>query len=686
MSAAVTSDKRGLNTWTMVISETTGIMTGLLRSPTIEGRRQQGERAMTRTHDALAALIDRPAIVAAPDLQDERKAVLDRAKVARESGDADLARELGWERAIMNLNVPAQEHYSLFRGGEFEAYAEFYGLTDAAIEYAHERARESSNLLLRVHHLEYVLARGPQAGRDWFSTQRQLAEAYRRLIDATVDQISGEPGRVEGVYVSRWMARLASLVSVRGILRDGEQREWAHWIIEVAAKLRTIQWKRDNGISMDHRWPYEILEHLVAIPSGAIEEGDRAEALDLLQQAYEHYSSEPLADTFASRVAEVDAAVRKHFGETDTHVRMVRRQFEALVRTAKFHRQHGSGLIAQNFFREARKLMETQRQYFDAGEVEELQRLEREALVAAEKGGEFKVMRGGEVTLNLDDFDRRQDTAADTVKLLMALRHSAIPEYAELNAAATKTMRDNPIQFLFGAATVDRGKVVSEARTDDQHHHRVIQQQTALHAELVGLEVVVTLIRAAKGGLLTAADIVQELGLLRLEEEEREILERGIERFLAEDYISAGHILSSQFENAFRRKLTEVGVEPTRFRTLPDGTTRTDEAALGDLMHSVTPDGRTVRELIGEDAWQFIDRTMVAVDGWNLRNKFAHGLAGRRECVPPIVGVILHHILWLATLEVQPRADGSEDAVGEKAADAERETGAAPSDQAPAPE
>lgn len=640
---------------------------------------------MTRTHDVLADIIDGPNAAGANDLHGERKAVLDRENAAGEVGDVDLARELAWERGIMDLNVPAQEHYSLFRGAEFEAYSEFYGLSDATLGYAAERARETSNLLLRVHHLEYVLACGPQTGREWFSTCCELAKTYRQLIDKVVAQITGEPGHVDGVYVSRWMARIASLVSARGVLRGDEHGEWARWVTSVATRLRSIDWKLDDGINVEHRWPYEIIEHLVAFPPDAIDEGDRAAALDLLQQAYDYYSGEPLADTFSSRIAEVDAAVRKHFGESDTHARMIRRQFDALMRTGNFHREHGSGLIAQSFFRDARKLVEKQRQYFSGPEVDELQRLERESLQAAEEGGEFKVVRGGEVTINLDDFDRRQDTGADTVELLMALRHAAIPKYAELQATATRIMRENPIQFLFGAATVDRGKVVSEARSEDQHHRRVVQQQTAINAEFVGLEIVVTLVRAANDGLLTAADIVQELGLLGLDAEEREILERGVERFLAEDYVSAGHILSSQFENAFRRKLTEVGVEPTRFRTLPDGTSRTDEATLGDLMHSSTPDGRSVRELIGEDAWQFVDRTMVAVDGWNLRNKFAHGLAGRRECVAPVVGVILHHILWLATLQVQPLAeDGGSGEV--TAPDREPEPRRDLADEAPAPE
>lgn len=634
---------------------------------------------MTRTHDAVGAIIDQAAASVATNLAAERKEVLQREDHARAAGEVALAQQLAWERGIIDLIVPEEKHYSLFHGAEFSAYAEYYGLTDETLEYARERARETSNLLLRVHHLEYALERGPQNGREWFVTQQQLADEYRELIDTAANRITGQAGRLDAVYLSRWMARWASLITVRGLLRKEEQNECAHWVTGIATTLRSVQWEREDGIELQHRWPYEILEHLAAIPADAIAEADRATALDLLQQAYDHYCADPLADTFVSRIAEVDAALRKHFGETDTHMRMVRRQYEALLRSATFHREHGSGLIAQSFFRQARKLVEKQRQYFDAAEVDGLQHVEREALEAAEMGGEFKTVTGGHVTINFDDFDRRQATPTDTVRMLMALRRAAIPDYVKLEESASRIMRENPLQFLFGASTVDRGKVVSEARTEKQHRRRVVQKRTSMHAEFVGLEVVVTLVRAANAGQITAVDVVRELGALGLDEQETEILERGIERFLAEDYISAGHILSSKFENAFRNKLTEVGVEPTRFRTLPDGTTRTDEATLGDLMHSSAPDGRTVRELIGEDAWQFIDRTMVAVDGWNLRNRFAHGLAGRRECLPLVVGVIVHHILWLATLKATPQPADDSAALADGAAPNITDESAAPS-------
>jgi hypothetical protein len=97
---------------------------------------------------------------------------------------------------------------------------------------------------------------------------------------------------------------------------------------------------------------------------------------------------------------------------------MIRRQYDAAMRTAHVHREHGSGLVAQHFFRDARKLVESQRQFFSQQEVEQLQRLERESLAAAQEDGEFKVVSTGPVEIRLDDYDRRQGAAGDTIEKL----------------------------------------------------------------------------------------------------------------------------------------------------------------------------------------------------------------------------------------------------------------------------
>ena len=89
---------------------------------------------------------------------------------------------------------------------------------------------------------------------------------------------------------------------------------WGRWIIALAQFAHDHPWAEENDPPRRHRWPFELLERLPAIRATAIAEPERRVALDLLAAAYAAYLVEPLAEQFAVRVAEVEAALRKHFG------------------------------------------------------------------------------------------------------------------------------------------------------------------------------------------------------------------------------------------------------------------------------------------------------------------------------------------------------------------------------------
>lgn len=91
---------------------------------------------MTKTHDRLAAVIDTQPEDQINELAELRKAVFQSEEAAGASGDEELARELSWERGIIDLVVPPKEHYSLFRGADYDRFAEFYGFTDQTLDYA----------------------------------------------------------------------------------------------------------------------------------------------------------------------------------------------------------------------------------------------------------------------------------------------------------------------------------------------------------------------------------------------------------------------------------------------------------------------------------------------------------------------------------------------------------------------
>jgi hypothetical protein len=101
------------------------------------------------------------------------------------------------------------------------------------------------------------------------------------------------------------------------------------------------------------------------------------------------------------------------------------------------------------------------------------------------------------------------------------------------------------------------------------------------------------------------------------------IYKAGLERFLAEDFISASHILITQFENIFREVLREKGIPVKRFVG----------GISGDLPLNILIEDTTVRNLIGYGFSETIDWFMTRSYGpYSYRHKIAHGWIGSGEC------------------------------------------------------
>ncbi|WP_164020080.1 DUF4209 domain-containing protein [Pyxidicoccus trucidator] len=127
------------------------------------------------------------------------------------------------------------------------------------------------------------------------------------------------------------------------------------------------------------------------------------------------------------------------------------------------------------------------------------------------------------------------------------------------------------------------------------------------------------------------------------------LLRHGCGRLIAQDFISASRVLVLRIEDVLRQHLRSLGVDTTEFKPdVGDGTSRTDDATLGKLMRRALPDGRTIKEYLGNDLWSHIDSILNSQTGLNLRNEFAHGLVRPQHCTPDIAGIALALLYQLA--------------------------------------
>lgn len=100
----------------------------------------------------------------------------------------------------------------------------------------------------------------------------------------------------------------------------------------------------------------------------------------------------------------------------------------------------------------------------------------------------------------------------------------------------------------------------------------------------------------------------------------RQLILRGIERYLAGDHTSAMHILIPQFESCIRRLLKQLR-KPTS-RPKPSRRDLSEERVLDGILRE-----DAVRQVLGEDLWYFYRFVFTDQRGLNLRNVVCHGLA-----------------------------------------------------------
>lgn len=604
---------------------------------------------MTRTREILGPEYDAPERLATELHSPKRAMVLAALERAEAAGDEDAARLMRWELAFLDLVPVPADGSSPWRGGTYEQYAEFYRLTPDVVAYGRERARETQDLTLKARYLELVLLRTEPRGRAWIDLQREILETYRAYVDGCRGGAGNDPHELVGLYIDRALGRVGQLLSRRGVVTPDDAPAWAEWLVGLAEVSRDFPVKEPAMAAQQrHRWVADYLRHLTSLPSEAASPTLRTRAVALLADAATYYQSTPLNDHFEHVVAETEAELRKSWGEAGTHERMVRRQFDALVRRAELHKSTGNGLLTAEFFRQARALVEQQRQYFTDPDVARLQRAEQEAIDHAVEGGEFASLSYSiEIPKEIMDYVR--ETPEATVQAIVEQAVLAVPNRAQIRELVRQASAETPVLSLFGRTVIAPGKVVGQTRGEVGKEELEIESRALMQTQLLGIAVIHSAQKGAAQVGLTAAHLVAPLAPMGLDNGSLELIEHGCERLIAGDFVSALHVLVPRIEDALRQHLKAVGFDTTDFRAdVGDGTSRTDDATLGSLMRKIRPDGLAVRDYLGADLWDHLDSVLNSQTGLNLRNDFAHGLARPGRCTPTVAGVVLSLLYQLA--------------------------------------
>ncbi len=568
--------------------------------------------------------------------------------------DAEALDLLWWEMGLLRFSPAPRDDGNLYCGQTYEQFAASFGMTDATASYALDRAAETSNIVLRLHYLSFVLDRMPATGKAWVERQREVLALWRQYADYCRAAAPTDTECNAAMCIEDALDAAAPMMSRAGVLRADEPADWASWLLQLATEVRTFPGcKEEREEFWQHRWVAPFLRHLKFLSADSANTMIRAQAFSLLDDAGKYYASEPLSDTFSYLVAEVRYELRLHWGDTNAHPDKIRDQFATIVRRANLHKATGNGMLTQHFFREARRLADEHRQYFTNESIDELMLEERAAIQHSVVAGEFKTVSAS-VELPKEHFERVRDTPESTIDCLVADVAVPIPTRASLEAAVKGIADVAPLQMMFATTIFGAGKVVGESNGEHYEEKNVdlaIEQQALVHARLAGYAMSATIVAAASKVGVTVEHLIAPLSSLHADAGTIELIRHGCERLIAEDFVSACHVLVPRVEDVLRQELRARGLHATEFkRDVGDGTSRTDDEPLGSMLARTLPDGTKVREFLGEDFAQRIEWTMASQTGLNLRNTFAHGQARPGHCTAENAGIVLAILYRLAVL------------------------------------
>jgi hypothetical protein len=608
---------------------------------------------MTRILELLGPDYDAPARLPTrhgTDLYEAKRGlVLAALRQAESRNDAEAERLMFWELGLIDLTLGAEAGVSPYGDSSFERYAGHYRLSEETTGYARERAAETSDIVLKLQYLEYILLRIPQHGRERVDLQRELLSVYRSYVDSSRVGAHVDGEGFVGLNVERALIAMERMLTRPGVVRDEAAQQWAAWLVGLAEDSRAFP-VRDPSHQEQyrHRWVGSYLSRLVALPAESADSALRARAIQLLDEATTYYQSTPLNDELEHQIAEHESALRKHWGEDGMHERATRRKYDALVRRAKFHRDTGNGMLTAHYFRAARRLVEEHRQYFSTEAAASLQRDERAAHAYSLQAGEYATI-SIPFAIPVEHMDYTCETAEETISMLLAQVANSVPDRLALAKQVDESSESAVLSSVISRTVVGAGKVVGESLSEEKNRALDIEQRATLASSLFGAAIATTVIRASESVGLSVKHLLALLEPLSLDPGSLAIIERGCERFIAQDWISAMHILVPAVEDTLRQYLRSIGVDTSDFvKDVGDGTTRTDDATFGSLMRKTLPDARKVREYLGEDLWEHLYSTLISQTGANLRNEIAHGLTRPHHCTPENAGLVLSLLYLLA--------------------------------------
>lgn len=501
---------------------------------------------------------------------------------------------------------------SIAEDGSRRCLPDITQIDDSVIEYLVRRASESKHPVLRARYADFL----------WDITKfatggRPSIELARQAIDSYVECGTRFPNSDQ---TSERLSRALELsLSVRDDARSS---------LVIDAMLGLLDKTEFPGSQV--LWLYDTLTQQRGVTLSSDQEKKLVDALEA--ELSRICSSENAVGIVAKEPAVRLAQHYERAGKPDEAKRVIRNYGNAISSFA----MKADGLVAMSWLQDA---YATYVQFGMKDEAESLQ------LAAKEKGKDAEdsmVRHSFSVEIPADEIERVLEdlTADDLESTLSRISINFCPRIDELKKQLDDVKKNAKLLSMVPQSTLDNQQVTARVGSvDDDPEGRLMLQMGQNLQFMAGiLGNAIDRMRSKYDFSIESMRLFLSKSVL-FDESRLPLLEHGINAYLADDHITAIHVLVPQIEHALRRLLPCLGKPTNKHRRSDTGVMV--EKSLNDILES-DPD---VTSFLGDDFVFYLRMFLCDPRGQNVRNKSAHGLMEPEHFHRGLSDRLLH-IMW----------------------------------------
>jgi len=547
-------------------------------------------------------------------------------KRAKEIGEKEIERDLIWEERLFAFTVKTEfgddarkGRFHPFLSGTNEDgtpfnFPDIKDFDEKAIDYFKRRTSETQNPVLKSRYSDFVweLTKDPIYGKNASECYLELADYY---------------------YEKTWFVKL----------HDAFNRVIYFMNIKVVdQKVREIIKRKlffflEKMITDDqHRFCLELLESFTFFNKDEILIKDTSSAIKICEACINYFksSSHHLERRFLLVLEKIYRINKDYEAAKKSKINRA----ESLIGEAREKEQDKNFLISSRLYEES---LEIFRQLGEKDKINFIKDKLREINKKTVKG--FKKIKVSK-TITREQIKKYTDIILNSESIEESLKRLAyfndlVPDYSKLVKQTEKMKENNPMQFLASQRTFDEnGHIVG---SDDDPFQNILIRNSIVYIQISSILIDEIFVRLKKEKNFKQEDLflfLKNWGLIS--DNNLKIIEKGVNKYFIEDYISSIHILVPQLEEVIRNMLRRGGIQTTSLKN--EKTIITQEKSLNDLLLN-----EEVKKIFGESLDWYMRIILTERMGLNLRNEVAHGLIKYEQCSFNNLNKIIHIFILL---------------------------------------